>query len=168
MTEEGPDGIKKFGDIKECVRYEALIPVLDFAWESYESAVNAAVSATTLAKEIVSDLNLIGQPQTFDLFTQDQKRATRCVSDHSVDWNNRQWMCFIREETLRVYLERNDYSLIWVLWGERENSVEPNLPSRQSRGQPEQVYNSVNFSCYLRLGDVSETPAWRIHHRHQR
>ena len=72
------------------------------------------------------------------------------------------------KKTLRVYLEKNDYSLIWVLWGERENSVEPNLPSRQSRGQPEQVYNSVKFSCYLangtahRLGDASETPAWRV------
>ena len=108
---------------REDLSYRVLIPVQGFAWESYHSTANDAGYPTILAKEIASDLNLIGQPQTFDLFTQDGTRATRCVSAGRDDYHNNQSQCFIREELLRNYLKNNDYSLIWALWGERSYSV---------------------------------------------
>ena len=135
ITEEESDEINESSNIfsvwsdvtdrtREFVRYEILIPVRDFAWESYHSVVNNAGHATTLAKEIALGLDLVSQPQTFDLFTHDKKKATLCVSDHSDDVDNTQSMHFIREEILKPYLARNDYSLIWVMWGERRQLIQ--------------------------------------------
>lgn len=53
---------------KEYTKFNALIPVCDFA-------ANDEGHATTLAKEISSDLELLGQPQTFDLFTKDNVKG---------------------------------------------------------------------------------------------
>jgi hypothetical protein len=107
---------------REYAKYTALIPVCDFGWGVYHTSVNDAGNATTLAKEITADLELIGQPQTFDLFTKDGVKATCNVSDQSNDYNNHQAMFFIRENLLKTYLEKCNLVLIWVIWGEREYS----------------------------------------------
>ncbi len=44
-----------------------------FSWESHHSIVNEAGSATVLSKEIALNLNLVGKPQSFELFTHDNK-----------------------------------------------------------------------------------------------
>ena len=107
---------------REDAKFNALIPVCDFGWEGHQSAANDAGHATTLAKEITSDLELIGQPQTFDLFTKGGVMATCNVSDQSNDYNNHQAMFFIRENLLKTYLDKRDLVLIWAIWGEREYS----------------------------------------------
>ena len=132
--------VEEFDKIKqECVTYEVLIPVSDFAWEGYHSVVNDAGHATTLAKEIALELNLIGQPQTFDLFEKNGKRATLCISDRDNDYYNNQSMFFISEGLLANYLKSNDYSLIWIVWGDRRS---------YSIGQPSRAYQG--FSCVKR------------------
>lgn len=107
---------------REYKKFNALIPVCDFGWEGYETAASDAGHATTLAKEITFDLKLIGQPQTFDLFTMDGVKATCNISDQSNDFNNNQSLFFIREDFLKTYLEKNDFALIWAIWGERAYS----------------------------------------------
>ena len=104
--------------------YNALIPVCDFYWESSRSAVNNASHATTLAKDIASDLELIGQPQTYDLVTSKGVKATYNLSDCSDDFNNSQSLFYIREELLRDFLEKNELALIWAIWGERQYSLD--------------------------------------------
>lgn len=107
---------------REVVTYNALIPVCEFGWEGYQSAANDAGSATTLAKEIASDLGLIGKPQSFDLFTKDGAKATYNVSDRSKSYANCQSMFFIKENLLKAYLKKKDLALIWAIWGDREYS----------------------------------------------
>lgn len=107
---------------KEYSTFNVLIPVCDFGWEGYQTVASNAGHANTLAKEITSDLELIGQPQTFDLFTKDCVKATFNISDQSNDFNNHQSIFFIREGLLKTYLDKNDLSLIWAIWGEREYS----------------------------------------------
>jgi hypothetical protein len=107
---------------KNCFTFDALIPVCDFGWEGYQTTASDAGQATTLAKEIASDLELIGQPQTFDLFAKDGVKATFNISDQSNDSDNHQSMFFIREDLLKAYLKKNDFALIWAIWGEREHS----------------------------------------------
>jgi hypothetical protein len=104
--------------------YNALIPVCDFQWESSRNAVNNVSHATTLAKEIASDLELIGQPQTYDMVTSKGVKATYNLSDCSDDFNNSQSLFYIREELLRDFLEKNECALIWVIWGERQYSLD--------------------------------------------
>lgn len=107
---------------EDVITYHAIIPVCDFSWESNRSAANDVSHATTLAKEIASDLKLIGQPQTFDLVTSTGVKATCEVSDRSDDFNNSQSLFYIREELLRDFLQENELVLIWAIWGERQYS----------------------------------------------
>jgi hypothetical protein len=107
---------------QDIITYDALIPVCDFRWESSRSVANNVSHVTTLVKEIASDLKLIGQPQTFDLVTSTGVRATCDVSDRSDDFNNSQSLFYIREELLRDFLEENDLTLVWAIWGERQYS----------------------------------------------
>ena len=93
-----------------------------------------------LAREIASQLELIGQPQTFDLFTRDGQRATLNISEHSKDYNNSQSLFFIREDPLKVYLQRHDLALIWATWGEREYSYAQFEKLERRKERPEQPY----------------------------
>jgi hypothetical protein len=134
---------------KEYAKFNALIPVCYFGWEGYQTAANDAGHATTLAKEITSDLELIGQPQTFDLFTKGGVKATFNVSHQSKDCNNNQAIFFIREALLKTYLEKNDLVLIWAIWGEREYSSGQINKLYHGSDHPEQSHAVFSFvKCY--------------------
>ena len=125
---------------KEYKKFSTLIPVCDFNWESEHTSVSDAGYATILAKEIAFDLELTGQPQTFDLFTRNGTKATFNVSDHSTDYNNNQSMFFIREDLLKKYLKQKDCSLIWAVWGEREYSSTQARKLFSGEEHPEQTH----------------------------
>lgn len=130
---------------RDYAKFNALIPVCDFGWEGYQTTASDAGRATTLAKEISSDLELIGQPQTFDLFTKDGVKATFNVSDQSNDFKNRQSMFFIKENLLRTYLEKNDLVLIWATWGERGYSSAQINKLFHGPDRPEQSHAVFSF-----------------------
>ena len=109
------------------------------------TAASDAGHATTLAKEITSDLELIGQPQTFDLFTKGGVKTTFNISDQSNDFNNHQSVFFIREDLLKTYLEKNDLALIWAIWGEREYSSAQINKLFHGPDRPEQPYAVYSF-----------------------
>lgn len=130
---------------REYAKFNVLIPVCDFGWESHRSSTNDAGHATTLTKEITSDLELIGQPQTFDLFTKDGVKATFNVSDQGNDFNNHQSMFFIRENLLKMYLEKNNLVLIWAIWGNREYSSAQFNKLFHGPDRPKQGYAVFSF-----------------------
>ena len=130
---------------REHVKFNALIPVCDFGWEGYQTTASDAGHATTSAKEISADLELIGQPQTFDLFTKDGVKATFNVSDQSNDFKNHQSMFFIKENLLRTYLEKNDLVLIWAIWGERGYSSAQISKLFHGPDRPEQSHAVFSF-----------------------
>ena len=105
---------------KDIITYHALIPVCDFSWENSNSAAN---DATTLAKEIASSLELVSQPQTFDLITSKGMKATCNISDRGNSFHNSQSLFYMREELLRGFLKEKDLALVWAVWGERNYSL---------------------------------------------
>ncbi|ANV88914.1 NACHT domain-containing NTPase [Picosynechococcus sp. PCC 7117] len=131
---------------QDIITYHTLIPVCDFSWENSRSAANNASHATTLVKEIASDLKLIGQPQTFDLVTNTGVKATCEVSDRSDDFNNSQSLFYMREELLRDYLEKNDLALVWAVWGERGYSSNLTSGFLDSANRPESAYFVYSFT----------------------
>jgi len=130
---------------KEYAKFNALITVCSFGWEGYQTMASDSGHATLLAKEISSDLELIGQPQTFDLFTKEGVKATLNVSDQSNDFKNHQNMFFIRENLLKTYLEKNDLVLIWAIWGERGYSSAQINKLLHGPGRPEQSHAVFSF-----------------------
>lgn len=130
---------------REFAKFNVLIPVCDFGWEGYQTAASEAGTAITLAKEISSDLELIGQPQTFELFTKRGEMATFNICDQSNDYNNSQRMFFIKENLLNEYLKKNNLSLIWAIWGEREYSSDQFNLLFHGSNRPEQGYVVFSF-----------------------
>lgn len=130
---------------REYAKFNVLVPVCDFSWEGHRTATNNAGHATILAKEIAFDLELMGKPQTFDLFTKDGVRATFNISDHSNDFNNHQHMVLIRESVLKTFLDKNDLVLIWAIWGERNYSSDQVEKLFHSPDRPEQTHGVFSF-----------------------
>lgn len=130
---------------KEYKKYNVLIPVCDFGWEGYQTVASDAGHATTLAKEIAIDLKLIGQPQTFDLFTKNGLQATFNISNQISDYNNHQSMFYIKKDLLIQYLKKNKVSLIWAIWGEREYSSDQIDKLFHGPDHPEQPYAVFSF-----------------------
>jgi len=108
---------------REFENYATLIPVCDFRWESYHTVASNVDHAATLAKEIALNLELIGYPQTFDLFSKDGNRVTLNTFHKGETYNNNESMFFMKEEFLNKYLQLNDLTLVWVFWGERQYST---------------------------------------------
>ena len=102
--------------------YEVIVPVCDYYWSDSKTVTNEGTLATVLSKEISSELSLITRPQCFDSFTPDGRQATYNISDHSLQLRNNQSVFYIREDLLRIYLNQNDLTLIWAIWGERSFS----------------------------------------------
>ena len=105
LSDEEIDRIEvKVEEIEEVVnkkiykKYDARVPVKDFSWESHHSIVNEAGSATVLSKEIALNLNLVGKPQSFELFTHDGQQVTHNISDNSDGFENSQRLFYMREE----------------------------------------------------------------------
>lgn len=128
---------------QDFAEYEALIPVCHFGWEGHQSSSSEPRHANTLAKEIAEDLELVNCPQEFDIFTKDGNRASLNISDHSEDYNNSQSFFFIRENLLRQYLDQNDSTLVWVIWGEREYSSKQAMALSRGSNRPEQTHGDI-------------------------
>lgn len=119
--------------------YNVLIPVCDF-----ESVTNTTGYATVLAKEIASDLDLIGQPQTFDLFTRDGVKATLGLSER-IDFRNSQSLFYMRKDLLKRYLEKHKLTLIWAVRGEREYSSDRFHKFSKEKKYPKETYSIYSF-----------------------
>ncbi|UIR57793.1 hypothetical protein LZQ00_08225 [Sphingobacterium sp. SRCM116780] len=99
--------------------FEILFPVMEYNWESYHSPVNDAGHTTVLGKEVVNQLGLICEPQTFDLFDQDGKLAAIHLQNVE-DYNNNDSFVYIRKDLLDRFLTETKSKLVYTIWGERE------------------------------------------------
>jgi hypothetical protein len=75
------------------------------------------------AKEIAEALGLCSQPQTFDLYERNGRKASVTVQVSDTD----QQLVFLRQDLLEMYLKRKDLSLLWACWGERQHRTEEEI-----------------------------------------
>ncbi|MBR8730302.1 hypothetical protein IX332_001644 [Porphyromonas levii] len=115
--EEFPEEIEQ--EIPEIKEFSTLIPVMEYNWEDYHSSTNNAGPITIPAKEIVNHLNLVNQPQTFDLLDSDGNIASLNLKYHR-DYNNSHSFVYLRKDLLDKYLVQTNSKYIWIIWGERE------------------------------------------------
>lgn len=107
-------------------KFEVLIPVMEYSWESYHSDLNPASHNTILSKEIAFELGLNQKPESFDLVDRAGKLAVLNI-DFTEDENNRHRMTYLRKDLLDQYLKSSGFRLVWGIWGEREirSDMEP-------------------------------------------
>lgn len=100
-------------------KYEVLIPVKINCWADSTSTVNHGRAISIPAREITDHLDLCSQPQTFDLFEKNGKRASMTFKYGKVYGDSQNFM-YLRKDLLDRYLSDTDSRLVWAIWGERE------------------------------------------------
>ncbi len=120
-------------------KYQALVPLREYSWELYHSALNQAGGAEVLAKQVAEAICLHSQPQTFDLFSADGSRASIAWQSGDTGRNSERFL-YLRRDLLEQFLAKQNYKLVWVTWGERQHSIDmmSNLSPayRPGRGEP--------------------------------
>ena len=71
------------------------------------------------SKEIAEFFDLCSQPQTFDLYEKNGRRASITIQWGDI-WHTGHKLVFLRKDLLDCYLEENGFILVWVIEGERE------------------------------------------------
>ena len=113
---------------KEYQTFGILYPVRSNNWSDSQSSAVPGRSVITPSRQIAETLDLCGQPQSFDLFEKDGRRAS--ITFHRGEgWGEMQKFTYLREDLLDRYLSKINGELIWVIWGERrEVSQNPDSP----------------------------------------
>ncbi|WP_157782508.1 NACHT domain-containing protein [Virgibacillus halodenitrificans] len=95
------------------------IPVRENKWEDHNSDIIPGRNVSIPSKELASFLQLVSQPQTFDLYEKDGRKASMVI-DFGEGFRNRQTFTYIRKDLLDYFLAEKNLALIWAIWGERE------------------------------------------------
>ncbi|TDB63958.1 NACHT domain-containing protein [Arundinibacter roseus] len=106
-------------EVSSFKEFETLMPVMEYNWEGYHSSTNNAGQTTIVGKEIANHLNLINQPQTFDLLDDKGNLSSKNIEFHA-DYNNNHSFVYIRKDLFDKYLAETNSKFIWVIWGERD------------------------------------------------
>ncbi len=126
---------------KRYKKFQILSPVRMTNWEDYHSAVVASRNIAMPSRQIAETFGLCGQPQRYDLFEQDGRRAS-IVIGHGEEWPEMQRFTYLREDLLERHLEEINGELIWVIWGSRcLLSQDKDAPS--DRFQYVRVYSQI-------------------------
>ena len=121
--------------------FEVLVPVRKNYWEESCSVVIPQRTITLPAREIAEYLCLCGQPQSFDLFEKDGRRASmtfRCGEE----WGEKQDFTYLRSDLLERYLSEIEGELIWVIWGE-QNVIPPDKDTPYKLFHDVKVYHQL-------------------------
>ncbi len=120
--------VRSFGKkiIEKRKTYNIFIPVVSFSWESSHSMVNPGQHAYVPAREISERLRLRSQPQTFDFYDIDNRRATITIK-WGEEFHNTHKLFYIRKDLLDKYLKDHGLQLVWAIWGERQYKSKENI-----------------------------------------
>ena len=130
---------------RERKEFEVLVPVRENCWEESCSVVIPERTITLPAREIAEYLCLCGQPQSFDLFEKEGRRASISFR-YGEKWGEMQHFTYLREDLLERYLEEINGELIWVIWGECRQLL-----------QGDQVFQDIDIP-YKLFRDIKSYP----------
>lgn len=131
-------------------KFEVLVPVRETCWEESCSVVIPARTIILPAREIAEYLCLCGQPQSFDLFEKDGRRAS-ITFRYGEKWGEVQQFTYIRQDLLERYLAEIGGELIWVIWGERRQAFQNiNALYESLQDAPYEPFQEVKTYCDIR------------------
>ena len=99
--------------------FDILFPVRGNNWSDSQSSAVPGRGVIIPSRQIAETLDLCGQPQNFDLFEKNGRRAS--ITFHRGEgWGEMQKFTYLRQDLLERYLAKINGKLIWVIWGERQ------------------------------------------------
>ena len=130
---------------KEYRIFKVLVPVRGSTWSDSQSAAVPGRSVEIPSKQIAETFSLCGQPQSFDLFEKDGRRASMTFR-WGEGWGKKQDFAYLRSDLLERYLTKIDGELIWVIWGE-QNVVPPDKDTPYKLFHDVKVYRDIQKAC---------------------
>lgn len=131
----------------ECQRFKILYPVREYSWDDNLGATVAGQNVATPSRQIADTLNLCGQPQSFDLFEKNGRRASITLG-RGRGWAEQQRFTYLREDLLKRYLAEINGELIWAVRGQRHRIAQAQDPPCNQAVLPKifedvQVYSDI-------------------------
>lgn len=74
---------------------------------------------TALSKTVSLNMDLVGQPQSFDLYTKSGEVVTHYINYNKDGYKNSHSLLYIRKNFLDKFIKDRKLSLVWLIWGER-------------------------------------------------
>ncbi len=134
------------GERENTVEFDVICPVCELNWEEGQSPVNVVESADCLAKPIATELQLHRPYDAIDLYDMEGRQATR--NTKWTERSNEQRLFYIREDLLNQYLAANNFSMVTIVWGERELDTKSIVAL--TRARMEQTVFRQDFNEVLR------------------
>ncbi|OXA74274.1 hypothetical protein B0A67_00350 [Flavobacterium aquidurense] len=116
---EYPEEIEVTKQIKK--KFEILLPVMEYAFSS-DSSANSSGHRTVISKELFKKLELVNEPDTFNLKDSNNRLASQEIN-YNKDYNNKYNLVYIRKDLLDNFLNSKNCTLVWGIWGERNFSL---------------------------------------------
>ncbi len=114
------DEMEEYQEIEHQYKtFDVTMPVCDLRQDVTDGEIGRI---PTLTKKLITDTELIGQPQSFDLYTRSGEKANHYVFHEGKGYKNSHSMYYLREADLESFMKKNDQSLVWAIWGERNYS----------------------------------------------
>jgi hypothetical protein len=117
---EFPDEVEVTKQIKK--KFKILLPVMEYAFSS-ESGANNAGHRTVISKELYKELELINEPDTFNLKDSSSRLASQGIS-YNHGYDNKHNLVYLRKDLIDNFLNSNNCTLVWGIWGERNFSLD--------------------------------------------
>jgi hypothetical protein len=112
---------------------QGFLAVTKHDWEGYHSQLNPSVLVFTPAKQIAQALDLVGRPQSFDLYERDGRRASISLQPLAGTSKYPQALTYLRADLADRYLRETGSTLLWMTWGERQVLAADGSLGHQSR-----------------------------------
>lgn len=114
------DEMEEYQEIEKIYKsFDVIIPISDLSPNVTDSEVD---QIPILCKKMTREMELIGQSQSFDLFTSSGQQVTHISSYKGKGYNDKQFLYYVNKDLLEDYIKKNDMSIIWGIWGERSFS----------------------------------------------
>ena len=101
-------------------KFEVLSSVRDNNWDHSTSSIIPDRRVTVPNKQISEYLKLYSQPQTFDFYDKNNKKASKIVKYSGENHKESHHLTYLRMDLMDLYLSKNNYQFIWAIWGGKE------------------------------------------------
>lgn len=127
--------------------FKIFLPVRLNSWSDFHSAVNPHRCVRVLAKELAEFFDLCSQPQNFDLYEKNGKRASFTIR-WGDPWHTEHHLIYLRQDLLDLYLSKNNLWLVWAVWGERQFKSRHNEGLEDFATPPYKTFQEIIIKSY--------------------
>ncbi len=119
--------------------FNVINPTCDLRRDATDGSLGNVASLT---KKLALKMELVGQPQSSDLYTKEGQPATHYTTYNLDGYKNSHSLFYVQEHLLKKFIKEQGLSLIWFIWGEKNYAF--TAPHYDRKDLPEPRYTSFH------------------------